>query len=219
MVEYADQAPHQRFVVRRELDRPPSPVRSSREIATRLALLDQSLCGSRCRFPEARAFALEPALELGPIRDEEPLQQRAPVEVEGLPRSAAVDRTIEGSDVTPDAIDVQPHLLIAAAHDGPGPQGSAQHAERLAQGRARVLLVEFRPEQGDEAVAAVQAGRCGGGEVGEEGEAPRLSEERPHLAPIGSGEAQSPEHAELDHARPRWHTRRHPEIHARPGGP
>src|SRR2546422_1752076 len=76
MVQHADQAPHQRFVVRREFDRPPSPVRSSREIATRLALLDQSLRGSRCRFPEARAFALEPALELGPIRDEEPLQQR-----------------------------------------------------------------------------------------------------------------------------------------------
>src|SRR2546430_11412746 len=41
---------------------------------------------------------------------------------------------------------------------------------------------------------SVEAGRCGGGEVGEEGEAPRLSEERPHLTPVGSGEAQSPEH-------------------------
>src|SRR3989441_6431058 len=178
MVQHADQAPHQRFVVRREFDRPPSPVRSSREIATRLALLDQSLRGSPCRFPEARAFALEPALELGPIRDEEPLQQRAPVEVEGLPRSAAIDRTIEGRDVTPDAIEVQAHLLITAAHDRLGPQGRAQHAERLAQRRARVLLVELGPEQRQQAVAAVEAGRCGGGEGGEEGGGPRLSEGR-----------------------------------------
>src|SRR5439155_7456432 len=78
-----------------------------------------------------------------------------------------------------------------------------------------MLLVELGPEQRQQGVAAVEAQRCCSGEVGEEREAPRLSEESPHLAPVGTGEAQSPEHAELDHARPRWRTRRRPEVHAR----
>src|SRR5438034_9777122 len=46
-----------------------------------------------------------------------------------------------------------------------------------------------------------------GGEVGEEGEAPGLAEQGPHVAPVGAGEAQRPEHAELDHARPRYAAR------------
>src|SRR3989449_3000759 len=83
VVEHADQSPHQRFVVRRELDRPPSPVRCRSEIATRLALLDQRLCGPGRRFPQPGALGLEPALELRSVRDEEPFEERAVVQVRG----------------------------------------------------------------------------------------------------------------------------------------
>src|SRR5712692_11142633 len=75
--------------------------------------------------------------------------------------------------------------------------------QRLAQRGAGMLLVELRPEQRQQAVTAVEAlGPCGG-EVGEEREASGLAEQGPYVASIGAGEAQPPEHAELDHARPR----------------
>src|SRR5881396_3269782 len=73
--------------------------------------------------------------------------------------------------------------------------------------------------QRQQAVAAVEARRGRSGKVREKGEAPGLAEERVHLPPVGSGEAQSPEHTELDHARPRWRRRRRPEVHAPLGAP
>src|SRR5437773_2879090 len=91
MVEHADQSPHECFVVRGELDRPASPVRCGGEIATGLALLDQCPCGSHCRFPESSALTLEPALEVGRVRDEESFQERTSVQVRGLEPRASVD--------------------------------------------------------------------------------------------------------------------------------
>src|SRR5712692_957509 len=88
--------------------------------------------------------------------------------------------------------------------------------QRLAQRGAGMLLVELRPEQRQQAVTAVEAlGPCGG-EVGEEREASGLAEGGPYVAAIGAGEAQPPEHAELDHARPR-RTRRGSEPHEQRG--
>src|SRR5206468_8995735 len=52
-----------------------------------------------------------------------------------------------------------------------------QDVQCLAQCRSRVLLVELRPEQGEQAVAAVESSGSGGGEVGEQRETARSSEQ------------------------------------------
>src|SRR2546425_956838 len=213
-VEQRDEATQQGFIVRRECDRSPGPVRGGREVAPRLALLDQCPRRAGCRVLQPGACGFEPTLEVGRVRDEEPLQERTAVQVHGLERLTGGDRLFEGTDIRPHLPEVQAEVLIPAADDDPRAEGAAKHTERLTQCRTRVLLVELWPEEREQAVAAVEAGRRRRGEVGEESKAPGLAEERPHLASVGTGEAQSPEHAELDHARPRWRTRRRPEAHA-----
>ncbi len=81
--------------------------------------------------------------------------------------------------------------------------------QRLTQRGAGMLLVELRPEEGEQTIAAVEALGCGGGEVSEQREAPRAGEEALDLAPLGVGQVESPEQPELDHARPlrRWQSR------------
>src|SRR5207247_9165168 len=127
-------------------------------------------------------------------------------------RRTGGDRSLEGTDIRPHLPEVQAEVLIPAADDDPRAEGAAKHTERLTQCRTRVLLVELWPEERQQAVAAVEAGRRRRGEVGEESKAPGLAEEHPHLASVGTGEAESSEHTELDHARPRWRTRRRPEV-------
>src|SRR2546426_12186567 len=80
-----------------------------------------------------------------------------------------------------------------------------------------MLLVELRPKECQQAVTAVEAWGCRGGEVGEEGEASGLAEQSPDVAPIGAREAQPPEQAELDHARPRRHAAQFGGSRARRG--
>jgi len=75
-----------------------------------------------------------------------------------------------------------------------------QDVQCLAQCRSRVLLVELRPEQGEQAVAAVESSGSGGREVGEQRETARSSEQPLDLVSRGIGQLQSPEHPELDHA-------------------
>ena len=62
-----------------------------------------------------------------------------------------------------------------------------------------MLLVELRPEQCEQAVAAVESSGTGRGEVGEQRETARSSEQTLDLVSRCIGEMQSPEHPELDH--------------------
>src|SRR5712691_193862 len=92
----------------------------------------------------------------------------------------------------------------------------ASHGEPQPQGRVGTLLIHLLPKTRQQAIAPAGTMGCGGSEVGEAREASGLSEQGLHLAPGGAGEAQSPEHAELDHATPR-RTRRGSEAHEQCG--
>src|SRR5437899_12003853 len=98
-------------------------------------------------------------------------------------------------------MEVETDLFIAASQHEVGAEGAPDHVKRLAQGGSRVLLVELRPEQGEQAITAVEAPRSGGGEVGKQGEAPRSGEKALHLASRSVDQMQSPEQPELNHAR------------------
>jgi hypothetical protein len=60
-------------------------------------------------------------------------------------------------------------------------------------------LVELWPKHGEERVAPVRAARGGDGEISEEREPTRLTEEADDVTTIGRGDAHRPEHSELDH--------------------
>ena len=74
-----------------------------------------------------------------------------------------------------------------------------QHVERLTQRRPRVALVELRPKQCQELIAALDTARRGGGEVREEGEAPGLAEQACGIPPLPGREAHGSEQPEFDH--------------------
>ena len=99
-------------------------------------------------------------------------------------------------------VDVEGDLFVTAGDNHTRAERAPEHVECLAQCGTGVLLVQLRPEQREQRVAAVEAARGGGGEIGEQREAPRSGEEALDLATLGVGEVQSPEQPELDHARP-----------------
>src|SRR4029077_16116853 len=138
----------------------------------------------------------------GSAGNEEPLEQRTCVPVERLAELSRRHRLVEGDHVTPDPRHIEPALFVPTRDDHVGPQPVADHVERLAQCRPGVLLVELRPEQREQTIAAVETPGGGGGEVGEQRQAPRSGEEAFDLAPLGIGEVQSPEQPALDHTRP-----------------
>jgi len=148
------------------------------------------------------ALGLKPPLEFWCVGDEESFQEVATVEVERLPWLSAIDGTGERCYVAPDPFEIQPDLLVAAAHHRVGAERAAEHVKRLAQGRACVLLIELRPEERQQSIAPTWASRCRGGEVGEEGEPTGLAEQTARLTSVCGCEAESSEQPELDHRKP-----------------
>src|SRR2546422_9774107 len=146
--------------------------------------------------------ALPISLEVRGTRNEESLEQVSAIELERLGQLARRYGILERRDVAPQVVKVEPDLLVAARHDRQRAERIAQHVQRLAERRPGVLHVELRPEEGEQSVAAVQATRSSGGQVGEQREAPGSGEEARDLASLGVGEVQGPEQPELDHARP-----------------
>src|SRR2546426_9826403 len=75
---------------------------------------------------------------------------------------------------------------------------AAEKAQRLPQGPTGVRRVELRPKQRNDGIAAGPGSV--NGEIGEKGEALRLSEDRVDRASVGPLQVQRPQHAQLDHA-------------------
>src|SRR5207247_3172571 len=149
-----------------------------------LITLRQRSRAGRGRLLQAAALGFQPALELGRVRDEKPFQQCTRIQVERLLQLSNAERALEGGDVARYLSEVQADLLVAPARDGVAAQRVAYHVQRLAQRRAGMLLIELRPKQRQQRVAAVEGLRGCGGEVGEEREASGLPEQAPHFTPV-----------------------------------
>src|SRR5207253_10772129 len=137
-----DPVAHQLLIEGREPRRASSPARGSREVTTCLSALDEGVRAATGRVLESSALGLQPAFELGRLRDEEPFQQVAPIELECLAPLRRGDRSIKGRDVVPEEVGAEADLLIATpchdalAHPTPPP------ARRVAERRARAFLRE-----------------------------------------------------------------------------
>jgi hypothetical protein len=73
--------------------------------------------------------------------------------------------------------------------------------ERLVERPAGVLLVQLGPEESEKSVAALKAPGPGNREVGEEGDALRLREDRVEIIAVWVPQGERSERAELDHMR------------------
>jgi uncharacterized Zn finger protein len=73
--------------------------------------------------------------------------------------------------------------------------------ERLVERPAGVLLVLLGPEESEKSVAAVKAAGPANGEVGQEGDALRLREDRVEVLAVWVPQGERSERAELDHMR------------------
>src|SRR5438067_219511 len=105
----AYQAPQDRFV----MNTPPDAQRATRprdrrvQIARRFALLHQRARGGRRRPAKVAARIFEPALELPGTRDEEAVEQIAPIELERGAELTGRDGAIERDDVAPDPLGIE----------------------------------------------------------------------------------------------------------------
>src|SRR2546425_1037924 len=179
--------------------RAPGPLSRGREVPCCLVPFDERTRRTRHRLAEARTLALQPSLELTRPRDEEPIQEIALVAVERRAQLSRRDGLIERHNVAPQETDIEPDFLVATRHDDVVTECAAEYVQCLAQCGPRVFLVELRPEQCEQAVAAVESSGSGGGEVGEQRETVRSREQPLDLVSRCIGEMQSPEHPELDH--------------------
>ena len=106
---------------------------------------------------------------------------------------------LERHHVAPQPGEVESDLLVSAGDHDLTAECTPEYVKCLAQRCPRVFLIELRPEQGEQAVAAVESSGSGGGEVGEQRETVRSREQPLDLMSRCIGEMQSPEHPELDH--------------------
>jgi hypothetical protein len=197
-VEECDEAPRHRFVRRQQVGRPSRPACGLHGVPCGDLLFRHRPGAVGCPLPQPCALRLEPALERGRTRDEEPIQQVAAVEGEALCRPAAVERRLERCGVAPDDLATEPDLAVTPGHDSLLSQRIAQHVQRLVQGRARVRVVQLGPEEGKERIASLKAAGNGGGQIGEQGRALRLADQRLQVPSVGCAESQRAKNPKLD---------------------
>src|SRR5262249_55367872 len=93
-------------------------------------------------------------------------------------------------------------LVLAPTRQHLRTELAPQEVERTAQRRPGVLLVEFRPEEGEQRVAAGESTRGGGRRIGQEAEAAGLSKHRGDFGTVWAAEVQDAEGVKPDHRFP-----------------
>ena len=159
--------------------------------------------GGRPRRPATQpdSLLLQPALELPAARDVKALQQIAPIQPQRPGGVIRLDRGFELHRVAGERSDVDADLPITPARHRLLAQRGSQMTERLVERPAGVLLVQLGPEESEKSVAAVKAAGPGNREVGEEGDALRLREDRVEVLAVWVPQGERSERAELDHMR------------------
>src|SRR2546430_7094857 len=157
--------------------KPSQPGHCAREITRRLARGRHRLDSLSVAARQARALVVQPAAELRRgVGDVEPLEQRAPIQLERLGGLSSVERGLEGDRVARHDLPVEPYLFVAAAEDRVGAERAPEKVNGLTEGVAGVLLVLLRPEEGEQLVTPVEAAWACEGKVDEQCDAARLGE-------------------------------------------
>jgi len=198
-VQQSDQRARQAFVERGQPCRAAGPLRRRGQVSGFLAPSGERPRRSRGGVLQPRPFGLQPALEFGRVRYEESVQQGTPVELERGLELPSCHRAIEVADIAPETIAIEADLFFTIVGQGLGPQLGPEDMQRLPQGGAGPGLVELRPEQRQQVIAAAHPARGGRGKVGKEGEPARLGQQAANRPAVRVCEGHRPEQPELDH--------------------
>jgi hypothetical protein len=165
------------------------------------SLLAVSECGGRSRRSAAQpdSLLLQPALKLTTARHVKALQQIAPIQPERTDGVIRLDRGFELRRVARERPDVDPYLPIAPARHRLLAECGSQVTERLVERPAGMLFVLLGPEEREKGVAPLKAAGTRNGQVGEEGDALRLREDRTEVLALVVPQDERSENAELDH--------------------
>jgi hypothetical protein len=98
------------------------------------------------------------------------VQERTPVPVDGLGESLLLQSLRQGYGVALEDFRRDAQLLPAPPKDGLTAQTAAKPVEGLAQGIARVLLVQLRPEHRKQGVTSAKAPGRRQGQIGQQRE-------------------------------------------------
>src|SRR6185437_6501958 len=151
-------------------------------------------------LPTAGALVREPLVEL--VRcacDEEAVQQIATVQLERLRGLAASERIIECARVAPELIRDDAQIFGAVSLHRVCAQGPSQKVNRLPQCAARTIAIHLGPQQGEDGISAVIAGRRGDREVCEQRQTLRLTEDREKLASVFIAQIEAAKRTKTNH--------------------
>jgi hypothetical protein len=152
---------------------------------------------------QASSLVVQPAFELGALREEQSLQEVTPIELESRLPVAGLDRLGEGHDVTPQTLEVDPQLpLTTALENLARRQAPLQEVHGLTERRPGPVLIQLRPEKPKELVPPLEARSGGARQVGQEGEALGLGKDRPYLATLRVAEIGEAEQLQPDPRHP-----------------
>jgi hypothetical protein len=121
------------------------------------------------------------------------------VQLQRVLEAALLQRFLEPRRIRHDHRVIQLHGLLAATHDGARAQCQPQVVQRLAQGRAATVRVEFRPEQAQQRVPPVRPARPRHGQVCQQCQPLRLHGHRLYGSAIGASQLHGPKKAKLNH--------------------
>ena len=115
-----------------------------------------------------------------------------------MPGLARLAGLFECHHVTPYRCGLELDRFVTMSIEDAVTELAAEKAQRLPQGATGMRRVELGPKQRNDGVAAGTGSL--NGEIGEKGEALRLSEDGVDRASVGPLQVECPQHAQLDHA-------------------
>ncbi len=200
VVEGREVAAERGLVVRREIERAAGPAGGVGGAALPLGPVQQRSGGLAGAIAPVGPLAVEPVLELDRRAGHvEAVHEGTVIERERGLRVARRQRLVHRGRVAPERRLRHADLVVTAAGHDLGSERRAEEIDRPPEGGAGMLLVELRPEEGQQGVAAMEPAGRGDGEIGEQGEALGLAQHRAELFAGGVTQVEQAERPETDH--------------------
>jgi hypothetical protein len=119
------------------------------------------------------------------IGDVKSIEQLTPVKIDRFANPSCLERLVEGASVGPDAALLHQQTIAVGTHHYVRPKPAAKEVNRLAEGVAGVLVIQFGPKESKEGVAPVGTTRRGECQVNQEGYPFGLGENAAQLPSVG----------------------------------
>src|SRR5205823_1168616 len=112
----------------------------------RLVSVDEELGPPARASAHAFPLLIEPALELGHLREMEPVEQAPAIQLQRLLGLVCLERCLELTDVARNVLIAGSHLFFTTGPQRLPPERLSQRVDRLVERVACMRMVEFGPE-------------------------------------------------------------------------